>query len=82
MLGLAPRGEGASGDSNDERYARYVLFVLIVVYVVNYVDRQILAILLESIKADLEVSDTAMGFLTGTAFALDPASVPVSVCGS
>jgi predicted MFS family arabinose efflux permease len=51
-------------------YARWVLAVLFAVYVVNFVDRQILAILLEPIKAELGVSDTAMGFLTGIAFAL------------
>ena len=51
-------------------YARYVLGVLFLVYVFNFIDRQILAILLEDIKADLGVSDSAMGFLTGFAFAL------------
>ena len=51
-------------------YARYVLGLLFVVYVFNFIDRQILAILLEPIKADLGVSDTAMGFLTGIAFAI------------
>jgi len=50
--------------------ANYVLAVLFVVYVVNFIDRQILAILLEPIKNDLQVSDTAMGFLTGFAFAI------------
>jgi MFS family permease len=44
--------------------------VLTVVYVVNFIDRQILAILLDPIKHDLGVSDTAMGFLTGFAFAM------------
>ncbi len=39
-------------------------------YVFNFIDRQILAILLEPIKQELQVSDTAMGFLTGIAFAL------------
>jgi predicted MFS family arabinose efflux permease len=51
-------------------YANYVLGVLVVVYVFNFIDRQILAVLLDPIKADLQVSDTAMGFLTGLAFAL------------
>ncbi|MCP4007197.1 MAG: MFS transporter [bacterium] len=50
-------------------YANYVLGVLFVVYVFNFIDRQILNILLEPIKKDLGVSDTAMGFLTGIAFA-------------
>lgn len=52
------------------RYANYVLGLLFLVYVFNFIDRQILAILLDPIKADLGVSDTAMGFLTGFAFAL------------
>lgn len=51
-------------------YARYVLVLLLVVYVMNFVDRQILSILLDPIKRDLGVSDTAMGLLTGFAFAL------------
>ncbi len=53
-----------------DRYANYVLGLLFVVYVFNFVDRQILAILLQPIKQDLQASDTAMGFLTGFAFAL------------
>ena len=51
-------------------YAYYVLAVLFVVYIFNFIDRQILAILLEPIKQDLQVSDTALGFLTGFAFAV------------
>ena len=50
-------------------YAAYVLAVLFVVTVFNYIDRQILAILLQPIKNDLKISDTALGFLTGFAFA-------------
>ncbi len=51
-------------------YARYVLALLFVAYVFNFIDRQILAILLQPIKEELRVSDTAMGLLTGIAFAL------------
>ena len=51
-------------------YAYYVLAILFVVYVFNFIDRQILSILLQPIKEDLQVSDTAMGFLTGFAFAV------------
>ncbi len=50
--------------------ANYVLAILCLVFVFNFIDRQILAILLDPIKKDLGVSDTAMGFLTGFAFAL------------
>ncbi len=54
----------------DGWYARYVLGVLMIVYVFNFIDRQILAILAEEIKADLGVSDAQLGFLFGTAFAV------------
>jgi predicted MFS family arabinose efflux permease len=53
-----------------DAYARYVLGLLFVAYVFNFIDRQILAILLEPIKRELGASDTAMGLLTGFAFAL------------
>ena len=49
-------------------YSYYVLGVLFTVYVFNFIDRQVLAILLQPIKQELQASDTAMGFLTGFAF--------------
>lgn len=52
------------------RYARYVLGLLSFVYVVSFIDRQILAMLMEPIKREFGVSDTAMGLLTGFAFVL------------
>ena len=51
-------------------YARYVLIVLVLVYVLNFVDRQILSILAEDIKADLGLRDADLGFLYGTVFAV------------
>ena len=51
-------------------YAYYVLGVLFVMYLFNFLDRQLLAILLQPIKEDLKISDTALGFLTGFAFAV------------
>lgn len=56
--------------SFSDGYRRYALGLLTVVYVFNFVDRQILSILLQPIKEDLQLSDTALGFLTGIAFAL------------
>ena len=47
-------------------YCRYALGLLTVIYVFNFVDRQILSILLQPIKEDLQLSDTALGFLTGS----------------
>lgn len=54
----------------ERRYAVLVLIVLTVVYVLNFIDRQILSVLAESIKADLGISDADIGFLFGTAFAV------------
>ena len=51
-------------------YARYVLAILVIVYVFNFIDRNILSILAEDIKADLGIGDAEMGFLYGTVFAV------------
>ncbi len=48
----------------------YAVGVLTLVYTFNFVDRQLLAILQESIKADLSLMDWQLGLLTGFAFAL------------
>ena len=51
-------------------YSRYVLAVLLSVYIFNFIDRIIIGILAPLIKADLHLSDTQLGLLGGTAFAL------------
>ena len=52
------------------RNAKFALVILVVVYVFNFIDRQILTILAEEIQADLGISDSGIGFLYGTAFAV------------
>ena len=47
----------------------FLLAILTIIGVMNFVDRQILSILLESIKLDLELSDLQLGLLSGTLFA-------------
>lgn len=51
-------------------YRYYVLAVLTLVYTFNFIDRQLLVILQEPVKADLGLSDTQLGLLTGFAFAV------------
>ncbi len=51
-------------------YRRYVLLILMMVYAFNFIDRQLLVILQESIKTELKLSDTQLGLLTGFAFAM------------
>ncbi|MBM5810363.1 MAG: MFS transporter [Gammaproteobacteria bacterium] len=61
-------------------YARWVLALLTVVYMVSFIDRQILAMLVEPIRTEFGVSDTAMGFLTGFAFVVfyTAAGIPIA----
>ena len=53
-----------------ERYRWYVVWLLFVVYVLNFVDRQILIILMEPIRLEFGFSDTQLGLLGGLAFAV------------
>lgn len=56
--------------SMDQRaYKNYLLILLMVIFAFNYLDRWALGIALENIKADLDLTDTQLGFLTGIAFA-------------
>ncbi|MBV9991389.1 MAG: MFS transporter [Alphaproteobacteria bacterium] len=57
----------AAGFSPNTR--NYVLFVLTLTYVVNYLDRQILGILLPYIQQEFKIDDFGAGLLSGTVFA-------------
>ncbi|HRO03460.1 MAG TPA: MFS transporter, partial [Terricaulis sp.] len=51
-------------------YPYVVVLILGLIYAFNYLDRQIVAILVEPIKADLNLTDTQVGLVSGFAFAL------------
>jgi MFS family permease len=51
-------------------YAWYTVILLTIVYVFSFIDRYILALLVEPIKAEMELSDTQIGLLLGPAFAI------------
>ncbi len=59
----------------------FALAMMTLVYVVNFLDRQILSILLPQIKAEFHLSDSALGLLAGPAFAVVYAvlGVPLAV---
>ena len=64
----------------NSRYARrYALGMIALVYVFNFVDRQILAILLPAIKIEFAVDDWVLGFLAGSAFALFYATLGIPI---
>jgi MFS family permease len=50
-------------------YRRYVVWLLFVVYVFNFIDRQILSIVMEPIKIEFGLHDWQLGVLSGLAFA-------------
>jgi MFS family permease len=60
-------------------YTNYVLGVLVVVYIFNFIDRQILAILAQSIKEELLLSDTQIGLLSGMAFGIFYATLGIPI---
>lgn len=51
-------------------YRRYALGMLLVIYTLNFLDRQIVNILAEDIKRDLQLADWQLGMMTGFAFAI------------
>jgi MFS family permease len=55
------------------------LAVLFLVSMSNYVDRNVISVLLEPIKAEFQVSDTMLGLLTGLSFALFYATLGIPV---
>ncbi|MFL0413896.1 MFS transporter [uncultured Sphingomonas sp.] len=62
-----------SQESRDARALRrrgWTLGLLTTAYFFSFMDRQILSILMEAIKADLQLSDTQLGLLSGLVFAI------------
>lgn len=57
----------------------YVLAILTLVYTFNHIDRQILLILIEPIKAEMGFSDAQVGILTGIAFAAVYATLGIPI---
>ena len=60
-------------------YAYAGLGLLFFVSFFNYMDRYMLAVLLPSIKEDLSLSDTQIGFITGLAFTLFYATMGIPI---
>jgi predicted MFS family arabinose efflux permease len=65
-------GDGLLPDKPNQysaAYKRVVVLLLMTAYTFNAMDRSIIAIVGQTIKLDLRISDTELGLLTGTAFA-------------
>ena len=57
----------------------YTLAMLVAIYASSHVDRQIVSILAESIKQELLLSDTQLGFLIGLSFAIFYATLGIPI---
>jgi MFS family permease len=63
----------------DERRGWYVVILCMIAYIFSFIDRQILALLIGPIQADLGISDTQFGLLHGLAFSLFYATMGIPV---
>lgn len=62
--------EHAAPEPRATSYSWYVLTVLVIVYILNFIDRQIVSILVIDIQKHFGLSNQYMGFLGGAAFAV------------
>ncbi|WP_428681556.1 spinster family MFS transporter [Sphingopyxis sp.] len=72
-------GGTASPDRSIAVRRNVALAMLFVVGTINFVDRQLLSVLVEPIRAEMQFSDTQFGLLTGLIFALFYAAMGVPV---
>ncbi|XQW86427.1 spinster family MFS transporter [Thalassotalea piscium] len=56
--------------SKQNIYAVYLIFILLLAYTFSFIDRQILSLLVEPMKRDLDITDTQMSLLQGLSFAI------------
>lgn len=75
MTADTDRATGKAGPAPQVQYppagrAWYMVALLTVAYVVSFVDRNILGLLIDPIKADLGLSDLQIGLILGPAFAI------------
>lgn len=59
-----------SGTTLTSGQANYALAIFLLAYILSFVDRQILSLMVDPIRNDLNISDVQMGLLQGIAFAL------------
>lgn len=70
MSNLTERGGESGGPAFSAARRAYVIGLLTLIYTFAFVDRQIINILAEPIKHDLDLADWQMGAMSGFAFAL------------
>lgn len=79
MMAAYNPGDHNMNDARALRYRSLTLALLTIVYFFSFMDRYILTILLELIKADLHLADWQLGVLQGLAFAVLYATLGIPV---
>lgn len=64
----SPESGHQEPDYPSGKYAWYVVVILFLAFTVSFVDRQIISLLVDPIRADLGISDLQVGLLQGFAF--------------
>lgn len=52
------------------RYVSYVIWLMFGINMLNYIDRMVLAVLIEEIRVEIPMTDSQIGILTGLAFSI------------
>jgi len=65
-----PRTAAPETAATTPSYRRYALSLMLGIYILNFLDRQVINILAEPIKRDLNLADWQIGMMSGLAFAL------------
>ena len=68
----APAADSATANDGypNPAYGWYVVVILTIAYVFSFLDRQILALLVDPIRADMDITDTQMSLMMGLAFGI------------
>lgn len=66
----APAATPVAPTVYSKKYTAWMLFLLAVTYANDYADRSVLRILAQPIKAEMNLSDTQLGLLSGLAFSV------------
>lgn len=59
-----------AGGALSAGYRRYAMVLLLLIYIMNFLDRQVVNILAEPMKNDLDLADWQIGLMSGFAFAI------------
>ena len=62
-------------------YPWYIVSLCMLAYIFSFIDRQVITLLIEPIRADLQISDTQFSLLHGLAFAMLYAIAGIPIAG-